>query len=251
MPGTIRSVERAAAVMKLLAAGSRRLGVVELSTALQLPKATVHGLLQTLAGVGFVEQDPATAKYQLGPALLRLGNSYLDTNELRARALNWSDGLASRSRESVMIGTLHEGQVLVVHHVFRPDDSFQVLQVGLLRPLHACALGKTLLAHSPEPDPGAPLPAFTARTVVEVGRLRAELEQVAAQGWAQEREELVQGEGSVAAPIRDAAGLVVGAIGVVGAVERLFLDERPREELVGFVRDAARAVTRDLATARR
>ena len=64
-----------------------------------------------------------------------------------ARALNWSDALAARSEESVRIGTLHENQVLVVHHVFRPDDSHQALEVGALLPAHASALGKALLAH--------------------------------------------------------------------------------------------------------
>jgi DNA-binding IclR family transcriptional regulator len=39
-----------------------------------------------------------------------------------------------------------EGKVLVVHHVFRPDDTFQTLDVGSLLPLHASALGKVLLA---------------------------------------------------------------------------------------------------------
>ena len=59
-----------------------------------------------------------------------MGSSYLDGNELRTRALNWSDSLATRTREAVRIGTLHDEQVLVVHHVFRPDDSFQTLDVG-------------------------------------------------------------------------------------------------------------------------
>ena len=109
----------------------------------------MHGILRTLRDVGFVEQDPESGKYQLGAALLHMGSSYLDGNELRTRALNWSDSLASRSRESVRIGTLHEGRVLVVHHVFRPDDSRQALEVGALLPAHATAIGKALLAESP------------------------------------------------------------------------------------------------------
>ena len=109
----------------------------------------MHGILRTLRDVGFVEQDPESGKYQLGAALLHMGSSYLDGNELRTRALNWSDALASRSRESVRIGTLHEGRVLVVHHVFRPDDSRQALEVGALLPAHATAIGKALLAESP------------------------------------------------------------------------------------------------------
>ena len=146
MPGTIQSIERAAAILRLLSGRNRRLGVAQLAGELELPKATVHGILRTLAAVGFVEQDEESGKYQLGAALLHMGSSYLDGNELRARALNWSDSLASRSGESVRIGTLHEGKVLVVHHVFRPDDSLQALEVGALQPAHATAMGKVLLA---------------------------------------------------------------------------------------------------------
>src|SRR5436305_14799342 len=127
VPGNIQSIERAAAILRLLSGRSRRLGVAELSGELGLPKGTVHGILRTLQQVGFVEQDAETGKYQLGAALPHMGTSYLDGNELPTLALNWADALAARSGESVRIGTLHESQVLIVHHVFRPDDSRQAL----------------------------------------------------------------------------------------------------------------------------
>ena len=123
--------------------------MVDIAGEMGLPKGTVHGLLRTLQSVGFVEQDSESGKYQLGAALLHMGSSYLDGNELRTRALNWSDSLATRTREAVRIGTLHDEQVLVVHHVFRPDDTLQTLDVGTLLPAHATALGKVLLAHHP------------------------------------------------------------------------------------------------------
>ena len=90
---------------------------------------------------------------QLGAALLHLGTSYLDINELRSRSLNWADALAARSGEAVRIGVPLEGKVLIVHHVFRPDDTFQTLDVGSLLPLHASALGKVLLAFGATPVP--------------------------------------------------------------------------------------------------
>ncbi len=245
---TIQSVERAAGILRLLASGPRELGVAELARAMGLPKGTLHGILRTLVHVGFVEQDEITGKYRLGGTLLHLGSSYLDVNELRTRSLNWADALAGRSRESVWIGTLHEGEVLVVHHVFRPDDSMQVLQVGTLLPAHASALGKVLLAYDPygEAEP-RPLPAHTPRTLVTADDLAKELELVRGRGWAADVEELVEGEVSIAAPIRDRRAVTVGAIGVRGAVERLTTDGEPRIDVVSFVRDAARAITRDLS----
>ena len=249
MPGRIQSIERAAAILRLLSGRSRRLGVVEIAGQLGLPKTTVHGILKTLRDVGFVEQDPESGKYQLGAALLHMGSSYLDGNELRTRALNWSDSLASRSHESVRIGTLHEGRVLIVHHVFRPDDSLQVLDVGTLLPAHATALGKALLADSPyaaDELAAAGLDRFTPATVTDPGELRVQLETTRERGWAAEIEELVAGEVSYAAAIKDRRGVLVGAIGISGPVERLLKGVEPSVELISYVREAARAVSRDL-----
>jgi DNA-binding IclR family transcriptional regulator len=249
LPRNIQSIERAAAILRLLSGRTRRLGVVDLAGELGLPKGTVHGLLRTLQHVGFVEQDEETGKYQLGAALLHMGSSYLDGNELRTRALNWSDSLAARTHESVRIGTLHEGQVLIVHHVFRPDDSMQTLDVGALLPAHASALGKVLLADHPYVAGELArngLEAFTPATITEPETLERELERVRRRGWASDIGELVNGEVSCAAPIIDRRGVTVGAMGVSGPPARLLAARQPRGDLVAFVREAARAVSREL-----
>jgi DNA-binding IclR family transcriptional regulator len=249
VPGSIQSIERAAAILRLLSGRSRRLGVGELAGELGLPKGTVHGILRTLQNVGFVEQDAESGKYQLGAALLHMGSSYLDGNELRTRALNWADSLAARANESVRIGTLHSGSALVVHHVFRPDNSRQALEVGALLPGHASALGKVLLAHNPyatEELIAEGLAAFTPRTVTEPAALRSQLDEVRARGWASDLEELVEGEVSLAAPIQDRRGVTVGAIGISGPIERLSENGSPRSDLISYVRETARSVSRDL-----
>ena len=225
------------------------MGVVELAGQLDLPKATVHGILRTLQSVGFVEQDAGSGKYQLGAALLHMGSSYLDGNELRARALNWSDALAARSGESVRIGTLHEGRVLVVHHVFRPDDSRQALEVGALQPAHATAMGKVLLAayrYVAAELTADELVRYTPSTITARDALEAELRTVKERGWAADVEELVMGESSLAAPIEDRRGVTVGAIGISGPVERMMENGSSRTDLVSYVRETARAVSRDL-----
>lgn len=257
MPGRIQSIERAAAILRLLAGGARGLSLAEVSRSVGLPKGTALGILRTLQHVGFVEQDPESSHYRLGGGMLSLGTRYLDGNELRARALNWADTLASRSGESVRIGTLHKHQILVVHHVFRPDSTQQTLDVGTLLPLHATALGKVLMAFDPlavpeeatsaEIDSPAELTAFTRHTVASMAMLEGQLSEIRDSGWAWEAEELVDGEVSIAAPIRDRRGVPVGAIGVLGAVERLRGDDgKPDMEQVSYVRDAARAISREL-----
>jgi DNA-binding IclR family transcriptional regulator len=253
MPGTVQSIERAAAVLRLLAGGTGRLTLGDIAHSLDLPKGTTHGILRTLKAVGFVEQDRASGHYQLGAAVLRLGTSYLDINELRSRSIIWADPLAARTGEAVRIGTVLDGQVLVVHHVFRPDDTPQTLEVGALLPVHATALGKVLLAYSAAgAHPTSELDRFTHRTQVTARTLNAGLNHIRAVGYGVDIEEFTPGQAAVAAPIRGHGGLVVGAIGISGPVERICdTHYTPHPRLVSHVREAARAVSQDLAPAGR
>ncbi|RLL65927.1 IclR family transcriptional regulator [Streptomyces sp. Z26] len=254
MARTIQSLERAAAVLRLLAGGERRLGLSEVASALGLAKGTTHGLIRTLQQEGFVEQDADTGKYTLGAELLRLGNSYLDVHELRARALVWADDLARSSGESVYLGVLHQQGVLIVHHVFRPDDSRQVLEVGAMQPLHSTALGKVLAAYDPvahSEAADAEREAFTEHTTTGLPEFEALLDLTRARGWASDIEETWEGVASVAAPVHDRRRMPVGAVCVTGAVERVCDGaEGVKAQTVAAVRDCARAVSRDLGSGR-
>jgi len=245
--GGIQSIDRAARILRTLASGPRRLGVTELATRLGLAVPTVHGLLQALQANGFVEQDRDSGKYQLGAGLLQLGNSYLDLNELRARSLVHAERLATRADAAVRVGVMHGPSVIVVHHVFRPDATLQILEVGAQLPVHASALGKAILAFTPaaiDDLTAEPLPKLTGRTLGE-RELRAELLAIRERGVARERDEAVLGESSVAGPIFDHLGHAVGAIGVVGDTERL-IPRTVAKGLVAAVTEAARGVSREL-----
>ncbi|MQY13281.1 Glycerol operon regulatory protein [Streptomyces sp. RB5] len=249
MARNIQSLERAAAVLRLLAGGERRLGLSDIASALGLAKGTAHGILRTLQLEGFVEQDAASGRYQLGAELLRLGGSYLDVHELRARALPWTDDLARSSGEAVYLGVLHQHGVLIVHHVFRPDDSRQVLEIGAMQPLHSSAVGKVLAAFDPVARgelAAAPREALTPFTVTSLGELDKEFDVIRARGWASDVEETWEGVAGIAAPVHDRRRIPVGAVGITGAVERVCVSGEPRAELVAAVRDCARAVARDL-----
>lgn len=256
MPGTVQSIERAAAVLRLLAQSGRPLGVVEIASALSLPKGTAHGIIRTLHGVGFVDQDRRTGRYRLGSELLRLGHDPLDPNELRSLAINWTDTLAARTGEAVRIGMLHgDEEVAIVHHVFRPDDSVQVLEIDHRLPAHASALGKTLLAYTP--GAGArlrdrTLEPYTARTLTDGRALAAQLTLIRERGWGADVEEWMAGEASIAAPIRDAGGIVVGAVAIAGAPISICDGGRnPRPRLALRVMETSRAITGELASRRR
>ena len=149
-----------------------------------------------------------------------MGSSYLDGNELRTRALNWSDSLAARTQEAVRIGTLHDSQVLIVHHVFRPDDTSSDPRCRLAAAGARDGVGQGAVAHHPirhgsrataddsrrSPTRPSPIPPALDR---ECTRVRV-------QGWSTEIGELFPQQVSIAAPIMDRQGIAVGAIAIFG-----------------------------------
>jgi DNA-binding IclR family transcriptional regulator len=249
----IQSVDRAIRILRALSAGPGRLGVSELSDRLGLAKGTVHGLLRTLQDHGLVEQHADSDKYQLGPQLLQLSTRYLDLSELRSRSLAWSELLASRAQEAVRVGVTHGDGVLVVHHVFRPDATLQILEVGSVLPLHATALGKAVLAFVGHDVRGTileeDLPRLTGRTLSSPAALTRELDATRKRGYAVEKEEAVLGEAGVAAPIFDRNAEPVGAVGIAGPRERV-LARGSERRIANAVVEAARGISRDLGAPR-
>jgi DNA-binding IclR family transcriptional regulator len=244
----IQSVDRAIRILLALQ-GERRLGIAELATRLELAPSTVHGIVKTLAAHHLVLQDAATGRYQLGPTVLRLGNVYLDTLELRSRAVPWSEELARRTGMAVRTGVLAADDVVIIHHEPRPDGSRQMPEIGIVIPAHASALGKAQLAFLPADAKrvlGAAHRCMTGETITDAGELRAQLDAVARSAIAEERDEAVLGESSLAAPIFGAYGSAAGAIGVV-----LPTTEWPvSESVVDALREAARNISRELGATR-
>jgi DNA-binding IclR family transcriptional regulator len=245
----IQSVDRAVRILGVLQ-GARRLSLSDLSARLKLPPSTVHGILKTLMAHGMVVQDRESSRYQLGPAVLKLGNVYLDTLELRSRSLVWSEELARRTGYAVRTGVLLLDEVLIIHHEPRPDGTRQMPELGIVIPLHASALGKATLAYLPDQAAAllarGSLRSMTGETITEPAVLKEQLVAVAAGGLATEQEEAVIGECGAAAPIFDSSGSPAGAIGVVVPIS----DWPPADSVLAAVQEAARNISRELGAPR-
>jgi DNA-binding IclR family transcriptional regulator len=240
----IQSVDRAIRVLTALG-GSRRMALSELATRLELPPSTVHGLVRTLVAHGLVVQERGSSRYQLGPAVLRLGNVYLDTIELRSKAVPWAEDVARRTGFAVRTAVLLLDDVVIIHHEPRPDGSRQMPEVGIVIPAHASALGKAILAFGGEAGQSAlsdRLRSMTGETLTSRSALAEQLGTIRESGLAFEEEEALLGECGVAAPVFDGSADVVGAIGVVVPSASWPVDQPVREA----VRDAARSISREL-----
>ena len=92
-------------------------GVTEMARALGLPKSAVHRLLVTFQACGFVQQQPETSRYTLGPVLARLGLRAADLFTPRRVARPYLEALAHEVGATVFLGILCEDRMLVVEKV--------------------------------------------------------------------------------------------------------------------------------------
>ena len=243
----IQSVERAAAILRLLAAAQHGCTVATTAHALGLPKGTVHGILRTLVLESFAEQDPDSGKYRIGRALVPMGLGYLNASRLRAAVLHPADTLAKLTGESVHVAMLCDLKALIIHHLPRPAEGQRAVDTGRLEPLHATALGKALLAVDPsvlaQLDPLA-FERFTPATVTDPDDLGRGIAEVSSQGWASEISEFSVGFASIAAPIGESRVADAIAIGIEGRTDRICANGAPRPQLVDAVTESARTCAR-------
>lgn len=240
----IQSVDRAVRILFALQ-GARRMTLTELATELELAATTVHGIVRTLAVHGVVVQEREGGRYQLGPAVLRLGNVYLDTLDLRARSLHWAHELAHRTGRAVRVGVLFADNVVIIHHEPSPDGSRHMPELGIEIPSHASALGKAMLAFLPHAEQGS-LRSMTGDTIASAEKLTEQLRPVVSTGIAYEHDEAVLGESVIAGAIFDRTGTAVGAVGVVLPTS----DWPAPESIIDAVRTTAQTISRELGASR-
>jgi DNA-binding IclR family transcriptional regulator len=244
-PTPIRSVAHSLKLVDALAAGDQGRGVTELSGTLRLAKSTVYRLLQTLVGHGYVVQDPASGRYHLGLKFLELGALVSNRLSILTIARPHLQRLMEATNETVHLGLLEGIEVVYADKIECSRTIRMYSRVGRRSPLHCTALGKALLAHQPEATLRellrTRLQRQTARTITTAQALRAELQQVRKQGYADDNEEFEEGLRCLAAPIRDHTGTVAASLGIAGPAARVEAARLP--ELIKLVRDAAEAVS--------
>jgi DNA-binding IclR family transcriptional regulator len=244
----IQSIDRAIRVLTALQ-GARRMSLSDLAARLELAPSTTHGIVRSLVEHGMVIQERGSNRYQLGPAVLRLGNVYLDTLELRSKAIPWAEDLARRTGCAVRTGVLLVDDVVIIQHEPRPDGSRQMPEVGIVIPVHASALGKALLAFLPEDAERvaqSELRSMTGETITAPDALREQLDDVRRSGVAVEQDEAVLGESGLASPVFDSWGGVVGAIGIVIPSGQLPTGQPADHDARDVIRETARALSREL-----
>ena len=197
----------------------RELTGAELSRRLDLPRASVFRLLQTLEQMGFVERVGDSTSYKLGIAVLRLGFEYLASMELTEHGRPVLDALCNATGLSAHLVVRYRLEVVFVAKAMGRSSLFNSIQVGARLPAHATVLGRVLLsdmsmAALSELYGGRTLQAFTPQTPTTLARLKELIDQDKARGYGVSQGGFEAGISTIAAPVYDDRHAVTAAVSV-------------------------------------
>ena len=247
--GGVQSIARAFAIAEEIARNREGIGLAELSKRVGLHNSTTFHLVKTMVQLGYVSQLADTRKYRIGRRMFTLAAGALDEIELVSVATPVLEKLTGQTGEYSHFAIRSGEQIVVVAKTAGTGIFQMVDRTGAIRPGHATALGKVLLAAlSPEQleryFENAELTRFTPKTIVEREPLLRELDEVRRNGLAFDDGEFDAEARCIAVPVRDFTGRIAGAIGMSGPMWRLSL--QALQEKAKFVREAAVALSAEL-----
>lgn len=222
------------------------LGLADLARALNLPKPTAYRILSTLESRGCVARNEA-AHYQMTRKFFELQSTDFDEQILARTALPMMERLVRTCRETVNLGILDAGEVVVIGTVESPQSIRMSSKVGNRRYLHSTALGKVMLSGLSEKEVQRlirlkGLPRLTPRTLVTRSAVLAEINQVRKQGFALDNEENELDGRCLGAPILGQGGRIVAALSISAPLFRM--DLARAHSLVPALTEACRAISR-------
>ena len=235
---TITAVERTAEVLRAFAhSDTQTLGVTEIAQALGISKAVVHRILNSLRATGFIEFEPESRRYQLGPTALDVGLAFLRHVDVRELARPVLKALSAQTQETATLSIRSEWHRIYIDQVTPPREVKMTVALGRPFPLYAGSSSKSLLAFLPQHEIDEYLErtepqALTDLTITDIPTLRSELAQVRARGYAVSLGERQAGAGSVAAPVLDHNGYPIASMSLCGPVERFREDADRAAQLV-------------------
>jgi len=216
-----------------------------LAGALGLTRSTAHRLAAALVERGYLGFTPR-AGYRLGAKLLELGHLAHAQADLIQVARPHLEVLADATEDTVHLGVLDNDEALYLDKMPGRRRITISSRIGDRQPLSSTGLGKALMLDHPRSYWNARLEAErrASGAAVDPELWHRRMATYVAAGRAYDLEENEDQIRCVAAPIRDAAGGIVGAISVSSAAQ--YMNDDRMESLSREVVSAAQAISRDL-----
>lgn len=208
---------RVADVLEAFGGAPSRLALSDISRRAGLPLTTTHRLVRELVARGLLERDDDN-RYGIGLRLWEIASRASRTVTLRDAAAPFMGDLYESTHENVHLAVIDGDEAVYVDLVSGRESVHIVTRPGSRLPLHASGVGLVLLAHAPletqERILASRLRSYTPHTITDPRQLRAVLAEVRRAGHAVSDRQIEEISVSVAAPVRDATG-VVAALSIV------------------------------------
>jgi DNA-binding IclR family transcriptional regulator len=224
LPARVQSVDRALRLLEVVAATAPRgETVTTLAARCEINRATAWRLLGTLEARGLVERDPATNRYRIGLAVIRMSAS-AGYDGLVRRTRHILERVSEATGETADLAVAGQHGVTYVGEV-APPSVMAINWVAREVPLHATSTGKAFLAWLPAEEArgllDTPLPRYTDTTVTDPETLLAALADIRRRGYAECAGELEPTLYGVSAPILNTDGRPLGIFSIWGPVSRV------------------------------
>ncbi|ARP79331.1 IclR family transcriptional regulator [Bordetella genomosp. 6] len=224
----VQSFARGLSVIRAFGPQRPQMTLSEVAAATGLTRAGARRILLTLASLGYVAQEDR--RFTLTPRILELGYAYLSATPLWDLALPYMEEVAETTRESCSVSVLDGVDIVYILRLSTHKVMTINLAVGSRLPAWVTSMGRVLLAGLPEAEQDRLLDEsrihpYTPATVVDRAELKRILAAVRADGYACVVQELEPGLQSVAVPIVDRGGRVIGAMNVSGHANRYSREE--------------------------
>lgn len=221
------TVSRAITILELCSAEPRSAG--DIATILGVHRTTVLRTLLTLQDAGLVRQT-SPGVFGTGFRLAALAKSAMAHFDLRGIAHPHLKALSDELRLTVQFAVLDGDRIRYVDKI-EPQDSIVLnTEIGGEVVVSTAGVAKAILAHVPSGTRRTVLdrvafPAYTARSLTDRESYERELTRVQERGWAVDDGEYDDLSNCIAAPVRDHAGEVAGAVSVTAFRSRVDLDQ--------------------------
>ena len=251
--GGVQSVERIFALIELLAAHPAGASLQTLAQGTALAKSTVHRLLASLVGLGYVSQEETSGRYRLTLKMFELSSGIVNDMAIMEVAKAHLERLAQRTGETVHL-VIRDGQDIVYIYKTENGPMRMSSRVGMRSPLYCTGVGKAILATLPAGEVAQVWAAsrprkLTERTVADLPHLQEQLETVRAKGYAVDDEENELGVRCVAVAIPGPDGRADSAFSISGLTPYM-TPERIRR-IAAMALDSRTDILADLGIARR
>lgn len=215
------SLQNGLRLIEALAVSEGPRGVTELAKELGLVKSNVHRLLRVLEHHGYIRRQDASGRYTLSLKPWELGVQLLHRLDVRLIARPYMEELLERTRETVHLSVLDDLEVIYIDKIESPQPVRAYSRVGGRAPATCVATGKALLAHQKGLVSEITLIGYTERSITDSKQFQEELAEIRSCGYAINRGEWRADVGGLAAPLFDASGNAIAAIGISGPLSRL------------------------------